>query len=155
MTMANEEVFMSLSALELLAVAIYGESRGEPIEGQVAVGCVIRNRVRSAHEIKTYQEIILAPYQFSTFHPRGGGQNYTDTLGAAQAMVSARGASKQPPNMPMLNQAVWIATGVLTGALQDNVSGATHYFADSIPKPSWAKAMTHVATIGHHMFYKE
>jgi N-acetylmuramoyl-L-alanine amidase len=153
--MANEEVFRSLSAVELLAVLIYGEARGEAIEGQIAVGCVVRNRVRSSHDIKTYQEIMLAPWQFSTFHPRGGGQNYTDTLGAAQEMVSARGSSKQPPNGPALHQAVWVATGIITGALQDNVNAATHYFADSIPKPSWAKAMKHVCTIGHHLFYRE
>lgn len=153
--MANEEVFRSLSAVEILAVLIYGEARGEAIEGQIAVGNVVRNRVRSSHDIKTYQDVALQPYQFSTFHPRGGGQNYTETLGAAQQMVSARGSSKQPPNAPLLNQCVWIATGIIVGSLLDNTNGATHYFADSIPKPAWAKAMTHVCTVGNHLFYKE
>lgn len=40
---------MGLSAndLKILANAVYGESRGEPFEGQVAVAAVILNRVKS------------------------------------------------------------------------------------------------------------
>ena len=34
--------------LRLLAACIYGESRGEPYKGQVAVGAVILNRVKSS-----------------------------------------------------------------------------------------------------------
>ena len=37
------------SDLDLLARAIYGEGRGEPYEGQVAIGAVILNRVKSAN----------------------------------------------------------------------------------------------------------
>ena len=154
--MANEEVFRSLSAVEILSVLIYGEARGEAIEGQIAVGCVVRNRVRSAHDIKTYQDVALAPYQFSAFSPRGGGQNFAETLGAAQEMVSARGASQHPPNPPALKQAVWVATGIITGSLLDNTNGATHYVATWCnPMPKWIGAMTKVAEIGQHLFYRE
>ena len=38
----------SASDLQLMARAINGEARGEPYEGQVAVGAVILNRVRSS-----------------------------------------------------------------------------------------------------------
>ena len=34
--------------VRLLAACIYGESRGEPYKGQVAVGAVILNRVKSS-----------------------------------------------------------------------------------------------------------
>ena len=37
----------SASDLQLMARAINGEARGEPYEGQVAVGAVILNRVQS------------------------------------------------------------------------------------------------------------
>jgi N-acetylmuramoyl-L-alanine amidase len=157
--MAHEEVFESLSAVEILAVLVYGESRGEAIEGQIAVANVVRNRVRSGQH-KTYQDIALAPYQFSCFNVRGGGQNFTETLGAAQAMVSARGASKNPPNPPLLNQAVWIATGIITGSLLDNVHGANLYYAPDamVPKgsvPSWVRSSVKVAEVGRQLFYKE
>ena len=35
-------------SVRLLAACIYGESRGEPYKGQVAVGAVILNRVKSS-----------------------------------------------------------------------------------------------------------
>ncbi len=35
-------------SVQLLAACIYGESRGEPYKGQVAVGAVILNRVKSS-----------------------------------------------------------------------------------------------------------
>ena len=35
-------------SVRLLAACIYGESRGEPYQGQVAVGAVILNRVKSS-----------------------------------------------------------------------------------------------------------
>ena len=37
------------SDIQLMARAINGEARGEPYEGQVAVGAVILNRVKSSH----------------------------------------------------------------------------------------------------------
>ena len=38
----------SYRSVRLLAACIYGESRGEPYKGQVAVGAVILNRVKSS-----------------------------------------------------------------------------------------------------------
>lgn len=38
---------LSENDLKIMANAVYGESRGEPFEGQVAVAAVILNRVKS------------------------------------------------------------------------------------------------------------
>ena len=38
----------SSSDLNLIARAVYGEARGEPYTGQVAVGAVVLNRVKSS-----------------------------------------------------------------------------------------------------------
>lgn len=54
------------SDLELLARVIYAESRGEPYEGQVAVGAVILNRVKSSQFPNTIREVIYAPNQFTS-----------------------------------------------------------------------------------------
>jgi len=53
------------SDLELLARVIYGESRGEPYEGQVAVGAVVLNRVESPDFPNTIREVIYQKGQFS------------------------------------------------------------------------------------------
>lgn len=56
---------VSQSELEILARAISGESRGEPLLGQVAVGAVIINRVLHPAFPNTLQEVIYQPNQFS------------------------------------------------------------------------------------------
>ena len=45
-----------VSDVQLLARAINGEARGEPYEGQVAVGAVILNRVKSPNFPTSLQE---------------------------------------------------------------------------------------------------
>ncbi len=48
----------------LLASIIHGESRGEPYEGQVAVGAVVLNRVSSPDFPNTIEEVIFQPGAF-------------------------------------------------------------------------------------------
>ncbi len=51
--------------LELLAKAIHGEARGEPYEGQVAVGAVVLNRVESPEFPNNLRDVIYQENQFS------------------------------------------------------------------------------------------
>ena len=51
--------------VELLARAVNGEARGEVYEGQVAVGAVVMNRVRSGAFPNTISEVIYASGQFT------------------------------------------------------------------------------------------
>jgi len=56
---------VSKQELDLLARAIYGESRGEPFIGQVAVAAVIINRVLSRQFPGTFAQVIYQRGQFS------------------------------------------------------------------------------------------
>lgn len=56
---------VSKQELNLLARAIYGESRGEPYLGQVAVAAVIINRVLSRQFPNTFAQVIYQGGQFS------------------------------------------------------------------------------------------
>lgn len=65
--------FIASMALEVqqfrcLSQAIYFEARGESFAGQVYVGYVIKNRVRSPRFPNTYCDVINQPYQFSFVH---------------------------------------------------------------------------------------
>ena len=53
------------SNVQLLARAINGEARGEPFEGQVAVGAVILNRVKNSKFPKTIAGVIYQPGAFT------------------------------------------------------------------------------------------
>lgn len=56
--------------LILLAMAIWGESRSEPLAAQLGVGCVVRNRIALQGWMgRNYVEAILCPWQFSAFNP--------------------------------------------------------------------------------------
>ena len=55
----------SSSDLYLLARCVYGESRGEPYVGQVAVAAVVLNRVKSAAFPNSISGVIYQPYAFT------------------------------------------------------------------------------------------
>lgn len=64
----------SSSDVALLAKMISAESRGEPYEGQVAVGAVILNRVEHASFPDTIPGVIYQPGAFSALHDMNWSQ---------------------------------------------------------------------------------
>ncbi len=71
----------------LLSRLISAESRGEPFEGQVAVGGVVLNRVKSSQFPNTIPGVIYQPYQFSPV--LDGSINKPATSSAIRAMEAA------------------------------------------------------------------
>ena len=146
--------FDKLSQLHALALCLWAESRGEPVEGQIAVGCVIRNRVE--HRGKSYKDIIFQPWQFSCFHPEGGESNYHATLAMAKRVNLL--SSMQPESDirdPAWVQCLFIAGGIINGKLLDRTQGAEHYMTTALwlkAKPEWASTMRVACEIGHQVF---
>ena len=64
-TAANTPNGFSQNDIQLMANAVYGESRGEPYIGQVAVAAVILNRVNSASFPNTVSGVIFEPGAFT------------------------------------------------------------------------------------------
>ena len=60
----KEAVMASASEVDILAALIQCEAGGEPYEGQVAVGAVVMNRVRSGGYPNTITDVIYASGQF-------------------------------------------------------------------------------------------
>ena len=137
-----------LPSVDLLALVAWGEARGEPVEGQLAVMNVVRNRVKRAGWFGAgYGAVILKPFQFSCLNPED--PNLEKILLLADELKDALKDGDQP-----ISQLWWLASGIVSDHLTDNVHGATHYFASSIPAPAWTKANTPVAVIGHQQFYR-
>ncbi len=67
----KEAVLATASELEILAALIQCEAGGEPYEGQVAVGAVVMNRVRSGGYPNNITDVIYASGQFV---PASGGR---------------------------------------------------------------------------------
>ncbi|MCK9993653.1 MAG: hypothetical protein Dbin4_02173 [Alphaproteobacteria bacterium] len=141
---------ISLFDMETLARTIWGEARGESLEGQAAVGWVMRNRVlaaqafivrhKRAHPLfgdGTLVGACRAPWQFSAWNP-----------GDANALKLMRTGFDDAAYC----QAFAIGAQIWGGSIKDPTGGATHYHHHAI-EPSWAKAMKPTALIGAHMFY--
>lgn len=67
----KEAAAASATELEILAALIQCEAGGEPYEGQVAVGAVVMNRVRSSGYPNNITDVIYASGQFT---PASGGR---------------------------------------------------------------------------------
>lgn len=119
----------NVSDVQLLARAINGEARGEPYEGQVAVGAVILNRVASPKFPNTIAGVIYQPGAFTAV---SDGQINVSIAENSTVVKAARDA---------LNG--WDPTG-----------GAIYYFNPNTATNKWIWSRPVVTTIGKHKFCK-
>jgi len=139
----EQEYYRELE-IDVLARTIFGEARGEPIEGMEAVACVVLNRVRISEEKGRYWwgngiiGVCQKPYQFSCW-------NRNDP--SYQRLINVR------EDNIYFASALRIARRAVIGALKDVTKGATHYHADYVD-PYWARGEEPVKIIGRHLFYK-
>jgi spore germination cell wall hydrolase CwlJ-like protein len=121
----------------LAAICVWREARGEPYPTKLAIARVIRNRAKRSGT--PMDVVVLKPKQFTSFNP------------------SDPNATKLPnrSNAAGWNAFIESCKAVEESVAVDPVGGATHYFDDSIPTPSWAKAMTQTAKLGRVTFFKE
>lgn len=152
--MTDAQVQAALSVREVLALTLFGEARGEPLEGKVFVGCVIRNRVRTVGRwADSYPGVCLAPSQFSCWSPAGGSSNYAAVMTLARAFVGD--FHDRPTITPLLRELIYLAEGLVGEQLQDNAQKANHYCTralwQSARPPSWTIGQTPVAEVGAHV----
>ncbi len=138
-------ILRTLPAVIVLALLIWGEARGESVAGQIAVACVVRNRVlRSGHD---WIAVCLAPKQFSCFN--ADDPNYPKILRAADVLMTGE-------LTPELAQALWISEGVIAGHVIDNTHGSQNYLATDLLQsehaPRWALDRPILARIDNHSF---
>ena len=113
--------------LNLLARLVYGEARGEPYTGQVAVAAVVLNRVKSSSFPNTISGVI---YQSGAF----------DVVRDGQINLS--------PN----STAIKAAQDALNG--WDPSYGAVYYFNPNTATNAWIWSRPMTVTIGNHRFCK-
>lgn len=119
----------STSDLQLMARAINGEARGEPYEGQVAVGAVILNRVKSSQFPNTIAGVI---YQSGAFTAVADGQINAPIDESSTVYKAAQDAMNG-----------WDPTG-----------GCIYYFNPATATNKWIWSRPVVKTIGKHRFCK-
>ena len=130
------------SDLWIVSATIFGEARSESEAGQEAVAWVIRNRqtLHPRWRGMTLQTICQQRWQFSCWLS-------TDINHAKLLAVSL----ETPGFAPCLQAAI----RVLTGVAPRLIGNATHYYADTIHTPGWARGKIPVVQIGHHLFFED
>jgi spore germination cell wall hydrolase CwlJ-like protein len=124
--------------LDCLALNIYHEARGEPRDGQVAVGQVVMNRVGDAEFPGQVCEVV-----------RQGGERQRDRC---QFSWWCDGRSDQPKDLAAWTGSKDLARLILKGALADPTGGALWYHADYVA-PDWDMDIVTRGKIGRHVFY--
>ena len=119
----------STSDVQLMARAINGEARGEPYEGQVAVGAVILNRVKHSQFPNTIAGVI---YQSGAFTAVSDGQISAPISENSTVYKAARDAMNG-----------WDPTG-----------GCIYYFNPNTATNKWIWSRPMTVTIGKHRFCK-
>lgn len=113
----------------LLARAIHAEARGESFTGQVAVGAVILNRIKSQEFPSTIREVIMqrnrSTFQFS---PVGDGSINLD------------------PDDTAISAALQAIEG------HDPTNGALFFYNPDTAGDQWIKTLPIIARIGNHVF---
>lgn len=113
------------SEVYLLAKTIYAEGRGEPYSGQVAIGAVVLNRVRSSAFPNTISGVVYQKHAFTAV--TDGQINLTPN---ETAMRAARDAING-----------WDPSG-----------GAIYYYNPAVATSAWIFDRQTVTVIGKHVF---
>lgn len=138
---------MTPADLDIVARTIWGEARGESLEGKIAVGWIIRNRAdnpkwwsRNPDDIPddTPAAVCRDPAQFSCWLE-------SDPNRAKLLAVTVTDAA--------FRECLMVTAGVLSGNMADPTGGANHYHAMSVA-PRWAVGRQPDARVGNHLFYK-
>jgi len=116
---------VSENDLRLMANAVYGESRGEPYIGQVAVAAVILNRTQNPAFPNTPAGVIFEPRAFTA-------------VADGQIWLTPNETSKRAVNDALKG---WDPTG-----------GAIYYFNPDTATSGWIWSRPQIKKIGRHIF---
>ena len=116
---------------ECLARAVYYESQGEPLAGQLAVAEVIINRSRSGRFASSICGVVRQPGQFSFVR---------------------RGSIPQPPQSARNWRTAVAISRIAIADLADSAAPRALFFHARRVNPRWR--LTRVATVGNHVFYR-
>lgn len=128
----------SLQEIACLSQAIYFESRGEALEGRIAVAETILNRVKSERYPDTVCKVV-----------RQG----TGLLNQCQFSYHCDGLKENIDELDVYIDIQKLAVKMLSGYSSRVTDGATHFHTIDV-SPYWASELVMTASIGRHLFYR-
>ncbi len=126
-------------AEKCLAEAIYFESRGEPVRGQIAVAQVVLNRAFSGYYPITVCGVVYQnAHRYLACQFTFACDRHADVIRDQDAWQRAKRIAAD-----MLDGKLWLP----------EVGKATHYHAYWV-RPNWVREMTRMHKLGVHTFYR-
>lgn len=119
--------FSQADTYDYAIMTIAYEGSNQSFDGQVAIASVIKTRMFQKHQ--TADDVILAPYQFSCWHPVTHNPTQGRKLSARELIVAQR---------------AWEVARI----------GRYNHYARHDIKPYWAKSTKSSIRIGDHIFYE-
>ena len=136
--LAPQQAQLSARELACMSQAIYYESRGESREGQIAVGEVVMNRVRSS----AYPNSVCAVVYQGSHRSTG-----------CQFSFTCDGSLNRRPRGVAWARAQEVAGQVMGGYTRALTQRATHYHTGAV-NPVWSSGLVETTRIGSHIFYR-
>ena len=135
---------------DVLARTIFGEARGEGLEGMEAVALVVLNRVKAkkwftgyvvinGQKIPNVAETCLKKAQFSCWNKNDPNYEILQNINA---------------NNMLFKQCIMVARRALSGQLTDFTNGALYYHTKQI-KPKWAIGKSPCYSVKNHLCYND
>jgi len=140
-----------------LAENIYYESRNEDIRGQFAVASVTLNRVNDERYPSTVCDVVRqVNISRETKKPVCMFSWYceNDRKGKSIPVKNKDGSINQAV-VDQFQVASIVAIQMLSGKIEDNTKGSTHFHNPTTSSPSWRHTMRRMLRVGNHDFYKE
>ena len=119
--------------MHCLAGAVYFESRGEPLNGQLAVAQVVINRTEDRRFPGSYCDVVFQRAQFSFV--KNGKMPRIKT--GSKAWTRAKAIAQ------IAHDGLW-----------ESEAGDSLYFHANYVRPKWSRKKTARATIDTHIFYR-
>ena len=132
-----------MTDLEALTLTLWGEARGEPIEGKLAVAAVIRNRVLRGAPVATYVSICTAKAQFSA---------WTEEVAQMKQAAADFESGHLSASLELCEE---IARATIAGLLLDPTDGDLNYITRDLydhTTPVWAKGKP-IKQFGNQVFF--
>lgn len=127
---------------DIWARTLYGEARGEPVEGMIAVAWVIRNRAerpgwwgRDVTEVCTHAS--KGVHQFSCWNAKDSNSRKLRAVTIADRAFRA---------------CLQVVDNVAAGLAPGPTNGSTHYHTAAV-RPAWSRGLKPAAKIGNHLFF--
>lgn len=123
---------LAATPLDCMAMNIYHEARGESRLGQIAVGHVTLNRVKSRLYPNTICKVVYQYRQFSWTQDK---------------------ISDKPKYKKLYEKIKLLSVDIMKGKYKDPTFNAMYFHTKQI-SPRWMNKVKRTAIIGNHIFYR-